>query len=232
MRFRIACLALILAFTAMPARADDLADFNAAIESTMMARRALTGALVAGSRERATVELEGMREAWGKVSELPRPAVFRDSERYTATMLDVSTRMVAMALVMNLGRPDVALESLEAIRTALSALRRENNVTVLADCVADADTDFTALLEAAEKPNFENGSLPALTNAYRTTLARCDGMAPVLVRDRTDFRKPIDATFAILAQLPQAIEARDAALLSQLLNRLRELDDLLARQYG
>src|SRR5262245_12196919 len=119
---RLACL-LIALLAAAPARADDLSDFHAAVETAMVGRRALTAQIVDGNRQRAMVELEGMREAWGKVAALPRPAAFAQ-ERYTATMLDISTRMVAMALVMNLGRPDVVLESLEAVRTSLSQLRR------------------------------------------------------------------------------------------------------------
>jgi hypothetical protein len=230
MSLRIACLVLTV-IGAAPARADDLSDFHAAVETAMAARRAVTAYIVEGNRQRALIELEGMREAWGKVATVRRPVAF-DQQRYTETMLDISTRMVAMALVMNLGRPDVALESLEAVRISLSKLRRESGVTVLADCVADADTDFTALSEAAEKPNFENGSLPALSDAYRSTLARCDRTAPPSARDRGEFRKPVDGALAILAQLPQAIQAGDAALLNGLLKALGGFNDALARQYG
>src|SRR4029453_2096306 len=101
----IACLALAL-IVAAPAHADDLSDFHAAVETAMVARRAVTAHIVEGNRQRATVELEGMREAWGKVATLRRPEAL-DQQRYTETMLDISTRMVAMALVMNLGAPEV-----------------------------------------------------------------------------------------------------------------------------
>ena len=105
---------------AAPAQADDLDDFHRAVEAAMSHHRVAAGYLRTGNIDLAVLEIEGMREAWGKVSALPRPAAFRNQERYTAVMLDVATRLIGTTLVLNLGRADVARESLDTIRKSLS----------------------------------------------------------------------------------------------------------------
>jgi hypothetical protein len=215
---------------AAPARADDLSDFNAAVEMAMSHHRVALGYLRTGNVDLATLELDGMRQAWGKVGTLPRPAVFRDRERYTATMLEIAAGLVGTTLVLNMGRADVARESLEKIRASLSALRRESRVTVLADCVLDANTAMDALFLHNDKPNWSN--VVASADAYRATLQRCDAMAAPNVKSSGEFRRLIDGALASLAQVPKAIETRDGDLLHRLLIELRSFDNLLAFRYG
>ena len=228
-QWRGALIALLIAF-ASPAAADDLADFNAAVEIAMSHHRVALGYLRTGNIDLASVEIEDMRAAWGKVSTLPRPAVFRDKERYTATMLEIAASLVGTTLVLNLGRPDVARETLEKIRTSLSALRRENGVPVLADCVLDADIAMEALFALDGQPDWD--SVSAGAESYQGTLRRCDGMAPADIRDRAEFRRLIDGALASLAQIPKAAETRDGDLLHRLLIELRSFDNLLAFRYG
>lgn len=227
---RMACLALAWASLAVSARADDLGDFNRAIEMAMSHHRVAAGYLRTGNFELASLELEGLRAAWGKVAALPQPAAFRSKERYTATMLDVATGLVGMTLVLNLGSPDVARQSLEKMRRSLSALRRENNVTVLADCVLDANDAMDALFAHDDKP--PDTEAAAKAEAYRTTLQRCDGAAPSNIRNHPEFRRLIDGALASLAQIPKSVETRDRDLMHRLLIELRSFDNLLAFRYG
>jgi hypothetical protein len=224
-----ACLALGFACLTA-ARADDLDDFNRAVEAAMSHHRVATGYLRTGNIDLAALEIEGMRAAWGKVSTLPMPAVFRDRERYTATMLEVATQLIGATLVLNMGRADVARESLDKIRTQLSDLRRQNAVTVLADCVLDANVSMDALFALDGKADWD--SLSAGAESYSGTLQRCDGMAPPAIRSAPEFRRLIDGALASLAQMPKGIEARDADLLHRLLIELRSFDNLLAFRYG
>jgi len=224
-----ACLALILCL-ALPARADDLDNFNRAVEAAMSHRRVAAGYLRTGNIDLAALEIEGMREAWGKVSTLPRPAEFRDQQRYTATMLEIAAGLVGTTLVLNLGRPDVARESLDTIRVSLSRLRRENGVTVLTDCVLEANTAMDALFAHDEKPYWE--SVAAGAESYRATLQRCDHMAAPGIRGHPEFRRLIDAAIASLDQIPKSVEMRDRDLLHRLLIELRSFDNLLAFRYG
>jgi hypothetical protein len=221
-------LALALACHA-PALADDLSDFNRAVEAAMSHHRVAAGYLRTENVDLATLEIEGMRAAWGKVSTLPRPAAFRDKEKYTATMLDIAARLIGTTLVLNLGRTDVARESLAAIRSALSELRRQNGVAVLADCVLDANVAMDALFAHDKDPDWE--SVAAGSESYRATLRRCDGMAGGF-RDHAEFRRLIDGALASLAQVPKAVDARDGDLLHRLLIELRSFDHLLAFRYG
>ena len=222
-----ACLMLVLA--GLAARAGDLADFNRAVEAAMSHHRAAAGYLRTENIDLAVLEIEGLREAWAKVSTLPRPVAFRDGERYTATMLDIAARLIGATLVLNLGRTDVARESLDAIRKSLSDLRRRNGVTVLADCILDANVSMDALFAHDKNPDWD--SVAAGTESYHATLQRCDGMAG-RIRDQAEFRRLIDGARASLAQVPKAVETRDRDLLHRLLIELRSFDHLLAFRYG
>jgi hypothetical protein len=228
-RMAAAALALSLAGPAV-ARADDLEDFNRAVEAAMSHQRVAVGYLRTGNIDLASVEIEDLRTAWGKVSALPRPAAFASQERYASTILQVAAGLVGTTLVLRLGRPEVARESLETIRKQLSDLRRENHVTVLADCVLDANTAMDALFATDKGPDWESAA--AGGESYGATLRRCDGMAPPSVRDHPEFRRLIDGALASLAQFPKAVETHDADLLHRLMIELRSFDNLLAFRYG
>ena len=224
-----AAILLALAWLA-PARADDLDDFNGAVEAAMSHHRVAAGYLRTGNIDLAVLELEGLREAWGKVTSLRKPAAFRDQERYTATMVDISTKLVGILLVLDLGSVEVARQSLDAIRASLSGLRRANGATVLADCVIDSNTAMDALFAHDARPDWP--AVRGSAQAYRATLQRCDGMAPPAIRSHAEFRRLIDGALASLDQFPKAIETRDADLLHRLLIELRSFDHLLAFRYG
>ena len=223
-------VALALACLAAAARADDLEDFNRAVEAAMSHHRVASGYLRTGNLDLAALEIENLREAWGKVSTLSRPAAFRDGERYTATLLDIAASLVGTTLVLNLRRADVARDSLDRMRKQLSELRRANGVTVLADCVLDANTAMDALFALDGSTDWE--SITPGADSYRATLQRCDGMASPSIRGHAEFRRLVDGALASLAQIPKAGETRDRDLLHRLLIELRSFDHLLAFRYG
>lgn len=231
-----ACAAFAALAFCLPATADDLDDFHRAVEAAMTHHRAASGYLRTGNIDLAALELEGLREAWGKVSTLPRPAAFRDQQRYTGTILETAAGLIGATLVLNMGRADVARESLDKIRRSLSNLRRDSAVTVLADCILDANTAMDALFALDDKPpGWDSAAIADITAksaAYQSTLRRCDGMAPPGIRAHAEFRRLIDGAFASLAQFPKAIETRDRDLLHRLLGELRSFDNLLAFRYG
>ena len=65
-----------------------------------------------------------------------RPEPFRDNKLYVTMLVDVPTRIVTAMIMINFGRPDIARNSLQAIREEMSAVRRASGVEVLADCVS------------------------------------------------------------------------------------------------
>ena len=227
---RAACMVTLLSVGLTVARADDLEDFNRAVETAMSHHRVAAGYLRTGNVDLAALEIDSLREAWAKVSALPRPAAFRDQQRYTETVLQVAAQLIGAQLVLNLGHADVARESLDKIRRQLSELRRENGVTVLADCVLDANTAMDALFATDREPDWESAA--AGGDSYAATLRRCDGMAPRDIHNQAEFRRLIDGALASLAQFPKAVGARDADLLHRLMIELRSFDNLLAFRYG
>jgi len=226
---RIAAV-LALATFATLARADDLADFNRAVEAAMSHHRVATGYLRTGNIDLEALEVEKLRDAWGKVSTLTRPAAFRDAARYQATMLEIAATLMGTTLVLNGGHAAVAAEQLDKVRRQLSDLRRQNNVTVLADCVLVANVAMDALFALDRKTDWE--SVTAGAESYGATLRRCDAKALPAIREQAEFRRLIDGALASLAQVPKAAETRDSELLHRLLIELRSFDHLLAFRYG
>ncbi len=118
-------LVMLLALHVAPARADDLGDFNTAVEAAMSHHRVAAGYLRTGNIDLSALEIDSLREAWAKVSTLPRPAAFRNQERYTAIMLETAAALIGTTLVLNMGRPDVAAESLDKMQVTLRPAARE-----------------------------------------------------------------------------------------------------------
>src|ERR1700719_1010535 len=122
-------------------RAEDLALFNAAMEDVASHNRVAIGYLHNDNVDLAAVERERLKAAWGAFAERfggTRPEPFRDNKLYVTMLVDVPTRIVTATIMLNFGRPDIARNSLEAIRDEISAVRRASGVEVLADCVLDS----------------------------------------------------------------------------------------------
>ena len=89
---RLAILAAALLAPAA-ARADDLADFNAAVEQAAAHNRVAIGYLRTGNVDLASVELDRLRQAFEQVTARKRPAVF-DSKLYVKTITDIDRKSV------------------------------------------------------------------------------------------------------------------------------------------
>lgn len=237
MLLRLVSLAfLVFALAAVPAWADDLADFNAAVERAAAHNRVAIGYLRTGNVDLASVELDRLRQAFEQVTARKRPAVF-DSKLYVKAMTDVAMRLITADMLLNSGRADPARQSLLAVRDDLYSLRKSAHVEVLADCIKDAGDAMDALMVYNDrgldfaKPGVAT-DLGAKAEAYGKTLTRCDGMADPTLRQEGEFRRLIDGAKASLAQMPKAIETRDANLVHRLLIELRSFDNLLAFRFG
>ena len=133
MLVRLVSLAfLVFALAAAPARADDLADFNAAIEQAAAHNRVAIGYLRTGNVDLGAVELDRLRAAWEQVGAVKRPAAF-DSKLYVMAMTDIAMRLVTADMLLNSGRGENARQSLIGVRDDLYTLRASAHVPVLAD---------------------------------------------------------------------------------------------------
>jgi hypothetical protein len=239
-RYRVRCAILFLVIAVIPARADDLTDFNTLMEGVTSHIRVALGYLRTGNTDLSSLEIDRTREAWGKLQQHfggRRPKMFETSPLYKNIVTGVAARLVGAELLLNAGRPDAAMDSLNKLRGEFYDLRKASGIVVLADCVRDANTAMDALMVYNDraldfgKPE-TNADLRAKTAAYGDTLKRCDSIADEKVRAEPEFRRLVDGAQASLTLIPKAIETHDADLLHRVLIELRSFDNLLAFRFG
>jgi hypothetical protein len=235
---RVACLILVL--SGSMARADDLADFNAAVESVSTHNRVAIGYLRTGNADLASLEIDRLRDSWSRFSERfsgKRPAAFDGNGLYGKLFTAVNARLVGADIMLKTGRLDAARDALNSARGDLYELRKASGVVVLADCVRDANAAMDALMiyndRALDWDNSDiRSGLVQKANGYGTLLNRCDEIAGTTVREAPEFRRLVDGAKASLLLIPKAIATRDADLLHRVLIELRSFDNLLAFRYG
>lgn len=237
---RIAILCLALLTGAGTATAGELADFNTAVEQASAHNRVALGYLRTGNIDLASLEIERLRAAWGKLNERfadKRPDVFDGNPLYVIVMTDIATRLVTADMMLNAGRPEAVRQSLDGIREDLYNLRKSAGIVVLADCVRDADAALDALMVYNDpkldwsKPE-TRFAIAGKASIYGYVLDRCDGMASEAVRKSPEFRRLIDGAKAGLALIPNAVATRDNDLLHRVLIELRSFENLLAFRFG
>jgi hypothetical protein len=236
---RTAILVLALLSGSGLAMADDLSDFNAAAEKAESHNRVAIGYLRTGNIDLASLEIDRLRDAWSALQQRfagNRPQAF-DGTHYVTTMTDIAMRLITAHMMLKSGHPDPARQSLEAIRGDLYDLRKSAGVTVLADCIRDANTAMDALMvyndRALDWTKVETrDGVASKAASYTAILDRCDGMAGDAVRKAPEFRRLVDGAKASLTLIPKAIATRDSDLLHRALIELRSFDNLLAFRFG
>lgn len=136
-----AILVLLLAMLATPAaRAGDLAGFDTALEETTQHNRAALGHLRASDTMLAIIELGRLRESFGLLVERYGRALrdaHDDKAAVTTIMVDVPLRIVTAQMMIDLGRPDIAANSLVAVCRSLGALHEPGDRNAAASCEGD-----------------------------------------------------------------------------------------------
>jgi len=230
----------LLSGAADKAAADDLADFNAAVEDASAHNRVAIGYLRTGNVDLAAIEFDRLRAAWAQVTARfagKRPAVFDGNKLYVTTMTDIGTRLVTADLMLKSGRPDAARQSLEGVRGDLYALRKSTGIAVLADCIFDSNK-AAARFMAYDVPELDwdkagiGESIAETATAYSGVLHRCDALASEAVRKDPEFRRLIDDAENELAKVPHAVDNHDASQLHRIVGSLRAIDNLLAFLFG
>lgn len=222
------------------ARGDDLADFNAAVETASVHNRTAIGYLRTGNVDLAAIEFDRLRAAWRELSDrfaTKRPAVFNGIDYYVVAMTDIGTQLVAADLMFNTGRPEVARKALVEVRNDLYKLRKSANIVVLADCILDSN-EAAATFMAYDTPELDwsKAGIPqAISESatrYSALLTRCDGLAGESVHKDGEFRRLIDEAKSELAKVSQAVDNRDGDQLHRIVGSLRAIDNLLAFRFG
>ena len=237
---RVACLVLALAGGGLAAQADELADFNTAVEAASAHNRVAIGYLRTGNADLASLEIDRLRDKWARFTERfagNRPSAFEGNALYSKLFTGVSARLVGADIMLKTGRLDSARSALDAIRGDLYDLRKASGVVVLADCIRDANAMMDALMiyndRALDWANTEiRLGLASKAESYKTGLDRCNGIASETVRAAPEFLRLVDGAKSSLELIPKAIATRDTDLLHRVLIELRSFDNLLAFRYG
>src|SRR5260221_1664883 len=120
---RIACFVVVLSGCA--ASADDLADFNAALESASSHNRVAIGYLRTGNADLAALEIERLRDSWTRLFVRfsgKRPEAFDCNQLYGNLFTDVSARMDGADLMLKTCLLDTVHNSLNANHVTLNAM--------------------------------------------------------------------------------------------------------------
>jgi hypothetical protein len=235
---RAASFALLLVIGT--AKADDLGDFNAAVEAAAAHNRVAIGYLRTGNVDLASLEIDQLRAAWAKLSQRfsgKRPAAFSGNVLYAKTLVGINARLVGADLLLKSGHLEGARQSLEAVRGDLYALRKSAHVIVLADCILDSNKAAAAFM-AYDKPDLDwkkPGIGPTVAEkaaAYAKVLSRCNAVAHEAIRKSPAFRRLIDEAQIELAKVPDAVANHDTAKLHRINGSLRAINNLLTFHYG
>ena len=237
---RAACLVAVLLGSSLLARADELADFNSAVEALSAHNRTAIGYLRTENIDLASLEVDRLRDAWTRFTERfggNRPHAFDGNALYGNLFTTVNARLVGADLMLKIGRPDAARISLDGIRKDLYDLRKASGVSVLADCIRDANAKMDELMvyDGRALDLSSAGATDQITNkasTYGSALDRCDRTAGDAVRASPEFRRLVDGARASLALIPKAIATHDSNLLHRVLIELRSFDNLLDFRFG
>jgi hypothetical protein len=123
---RMMLLALVFAFAARPACADDLSDFAAALERAAAQYHFALRALETRGREETAAEVRLFRQEWQRLIERvdqKSPAEFEGDDFYAVSLTEVDARLVAALIVIDIGSRDAAREALKPIGETLARLR-------------------------------------------------------------------------------------------------------------
>jgi hypothetical protein len=123
---RTTLLALTLAAAPLPAAADDLEQFTAALEQAQLQYQLALRTLETSGREQTAAEVRLFRRAWQQViAQLDhnRPAQFGTDESYAAAMTQIDASVVGALIVIDIGSRDAARSALAPIGDTLAKLR-------------------------------------------------------------------------------------------------------------
>jgi hypothetical protein len=125
LRTRAMLVAVLALWFALPAHADELADFQEAVAQASAQYRVAMTTLETRGREETSAAVQRFRQAWQIVidrREASRPAAFADAEQYAGLFMQVDARIVGALIVIDIGSRDAARDALAPIAETLLQL--------------------------------------------------------------------------------------------------------------
>ena len=121
-------LVALLALT-LPAGADELADFHAAVEQASAQYRVALSVLETSGPDETAAEVQRFREIWhamiGRFGS-KRPDGFADYDSFRASFTESDARIVGVLIVISAGRREAARDGLAPIGEMLSRLEERS----------------------------------------------------------------------------------------------------------
>jgi hypothetical protein len=226
---------LVLGSGLAPAR-DLPADLRVLIEDFQAHRRVALGYLRTQNGDLAAVEIERLRDKLAGDHRALSPATLADAA--AAAAVSESAAAVAESLkAADSGDLDRARTLLQGAGASLDAWRRANGVRMFSDCIAEISAAYEPLdFFRVNSPELSQpGMVERIVGASGRAMAaldRCDREAAEDVRREPEFRRLFDGMRASLQQVPDAVAARDGAMLHRLLIEQRSFEQLLAFRFG
>jgi hypothetical protein len=119
-------LALWVALGPLPASADDLSDFAAAVERAAAQYHFALRTLETSGRDETAAEVRLFRQEWQHLADRldhKRPAEFEGDDFYARTITEVDMALVAAMIVIDIGSREAARSALQPIGDTLIKLR-------------------------------------------------------------------------------------------------------------
>jgi len=120
-----AALLVALVTAASPTPADELADFQAAVERAAGEYRLALRTLETRGQDETAAAVHRLRAAWQAIGErfgANRPAAFADDENFAGMFMQIDVGLVGVLLIIDLGNRDGARAALAPIGETLARL--------------------------------------------------------------------------------------------------------------
>ena len=237
MRMKVAFLAALLVLPGAVGFASELApDLRSLIERFQAGRRVAAGYLRTQNSDLGTVEIERLREALVSDRERLSPSTLTDMALAAAVVRTEALGAGALKAAEE-GNIERSLAFLEDARKPIDAWRQANGIRLFSDCIAEISTAYKPLDgHRSDAPDLADAAvgkrLVAAVTDVIAVLDRCEREVAEVMRKEPEFRRLFDGMRASLRQMPDAVSARDGALLHRLLIEQRSFEQLLSFRFG
>ena len=228
-------LAGLLAFGAAALAGELLPEQRRLIEGFAAHRRVAIGYLRTQNADLGAVEIERLRDQLIADRDGLGPPVF---DMGFAIAVAWTEALVASSLkAADGGDIERSRALLEEAGKPFAGWRETNGIRLFSDCIAEITASYESLdSHRVAEPDLTNSAVGArivtATNRAIATLDRCDREALPAMRQEAEFRRLFDGMRASLRQMPDAVAARDGALLHRLLVEQRSYEQLLSFRFG
>jgi hypothetical protein len=182
------------------------------------------------------IEIESLLERWTNDRRMLSPDRTRDAA-LSAALLQAEKLVAASLKSAEGGDLERAQRLLEESAAPLDAWRKAHGVALFSDCIAEISSAYALLDRYRQRaPDLTDrsviGRIRAASEKTIAALNRCDREASEKLKHEPEFRRLLDGMLSSLRRIPEATDARDAALLHRLLIEQRSFERLLNFRFG